>query len=437
VKVGAYIVADRLFTTHSIRFAPRPELHTTLLGVGSIIRVLLTRETADTQPCTHDYLYQIQRISKTFAGDTQYECRHFPVDSQRRSIVALNVANAFGTGILLTSAKTGVSCDINSSTDNTIPIEEFVIPNFETGLDDIVINGFVVGQIDSPDFGTNIAVGGDLTGIGDSTGIGDFAGLGDFGDIGGGGSFNGGLGAVGENPTDAGDAEPLGPLAPLGGEPGDDPSGVEEFETPEGACPGGKIIYTTADLDSDGNVIDGTIRESERNSFSIPIADFRNFASFSFRVVCPDGEQQYTDPILSGEPDPNNFEYESDTAFSVVFDYERVVVQSSTIDCTFNEPISAGGTSVSGSRFETDANVFGFKYSFSLVSASITCGPSEEAVFAPWAIIYTKTTAEGSWIEARRDQVRSDTYGGGGFAFTESIETSGRKVNLTIGGVSV
>jgi hypothetical protein len=312
VKVGAYIVADRLFTTHSIRFAPRPELHTTLLGVGSLVRVLLTRQNEGAQPFSHDYLYQIQRISKTFAGDTQYECRHFPIDSERRSIVALNVANAFGTGILLTSATTGVSCDINSSTDNTIPIEEFVIPNFETGLDDIVINGFVVGQIDSPDFGTDIAVGGDLTGIGDSTGIGDFAGLGDFGDIGGGGSFNGGLGAVGENPTDAGDAEPLGPLAPLGGEPGDDLSGVEEFETPEGACPGGKIIYTTADLDSDGNVIDGTIRESERDTFSIPIADYRNFASFSFRVVCADGEQQYTDPILFGvQPEPDPFDPEA------------------------------------------------------------------------------------------------------------------------------
>jgi hypothetical protein len=329
VKVGAYIVADRLFTTHSIRFAPRPELHTTLLGVGSIIRVLLTRETADTQPCTHDYLYQIQRISKTFAGDTQYECRHFPVDSQRRSIVALNVANAFGTGILLTSAKTGVSCDLNSPTDNTIPFEEFVLPGFvfDPGFDssdfdfDIgdftldfdpsdldpsldysfrVEDGtlFLIDEIDSTDFGTEIAVGGDLTGISD---LGD---LGSFGDIGGGGTFDGGLGEVEENPTDAGDAEPLGSLTPSGGEPGDDQCGVEEFETPEGTCPGGKIIYTTADLDSDGNVIDGTIRESERDTFSIPIADFRNFASFSFRVVCGDGSQQYTEPILCGEPDP-------------------------------------------------------------------------------------------------------------------------------------
>jgi hypothetical protein len=94
-------------------------------------------------------------------------------------------------------------------------------------------------------------------------------------------------------------------LTPSGGEPGDNQCGVEEFETPEGVCPGGKIIYTTADLDSDGNVIDGTIRESERDTFSIPIADSRNFASFSFRVVCPDGGQQYTDPILCGLPEPD------------------------------------------------------------------------------------------------------------------------------------
>ena len=39
--------------------------------------------------------------------------------------MALAVANATGTGILLTSNRTGVSCDVNSSSDTTVPAETF------------------------------------------------------------------------------------------------------------------------------------------------------------------------------------------------------------------------------------------------------------------------------------------------------------------------
>jgi hypothetical protein len=37
----------------------------------------------------------------------------------------LDVAAAVGTGIILPSGRTGVSCDVNSSSDNTIPAESF------------------------------------------------------------------------------------------------------------------------------------------------------------------------------------------------------------------------------------------------------------------------------------------------------------------------
>ena len=296
VKVGAYIVADRLFTTHSIRFAPRPESHNTLLSVGSIIRVALTRETAGTQPSKHDYLYQIQRISKTFAGETQYECRHFPVDSQRRSIVALNVMNAFGTGILLTTATTGVSCDINDDDDNTIPVEEFVVPNPGTGLDDINVGGVVIGQIDSPGFGTGIAVGGDLTGIGD---------FGDFGDIGGGGATGGGGGGDGlgepeENPSDEGESTPLGPMTsdPV---PGGDP-GVPPPET----CANPEITRFIGNIGDEGNAVKET---GGSELYSIPLSppeplggDDYNGKFIQFIFKCPNGDKQYADPIIEPEP---------------------------------------------------------------------------------------------------------------------------------------
>ncbi len=125
VKVGAYILAKRLYTTHTIRFAARPQEHNTLITAGDIIRVRLERDNTTYANSVHDYLYQVERITKTLAGDVSYEATHFPIDDQGRSLIALDVAAAVGTGIILPSGRTGVSCDVNSSSDNTIPAETF------------------------------------------------------------------------------------------------------------------------------------------------------------------------------------------------------------------------------------------------------------------------------------------------------------------------
>lgn len=128
VKVGAYILAKRVYPTHVIRFAVRPQSHNTTVTVGDIVAVSLTREATNYVASMHSYLYQVERITKTLAGDVSYEATHFPVDSQSRSLIALDVAAATGTGIIIPSGRTGVSCDVNSSTDNTIPAEEFIEP---------------------------------------------------------------------------------------------------------------------------------------------------------------------------------------------------------------------------------------------------------------------------------------------------------------------
>ena len=125
VKVGAYILAKRLYTTHTIRFAARPQEHNTTINAGDIIRVRLARENSTYANSVHDYLYQVERITKTLAGDVSYEATHFPIDDEGRSLIALDVAAAVGTGIILPSGRTGVSCDVNSSSDNTIPAESF------------------------------------------------------------------------------------------------------------------------------------------------------------------------------------------------------------------------------------------------------------------------------------------------------------------------
>lgn len=145
VKAGAYIIARRRYVTHVVRFSARPQAHNKLLVPGSIIRIRLNRTTTIGGPSNHNYFYRVERITKTLAGDVGYECSHFPVDDQNRSIIAQLVVDAAGNGVLFDTNTTGVGCDINSAVDETIPEEEFTIPDiedfdpgdFETVLDDL------------------------------------------------------------------------------------------------------------------------------------------------------------------------------------------------------------------------------------------------------------------------------------------------------------
>lgn len=128
VKVGAYILAKRTYPTHVIRFSTRPQAYNVSVTVGDIIAVNLQRQATNYIASAHHYLYQVERVTKTLAGDLTYEAVHFPVDDQNRSLIALDVAAATGSGLIIPSTRTGVDCDENLSTDNTIPAEQFIEP---------------------------------------------------------------------------------------------------------------------------------------------------------------------------------------------------------------------------------------------------------------------------------------------------------------------
>lgn len=132
VKVGAYIVAKRVYTTHTCSFTAKPGSHNISVIPGSIVRVRLIRETTGAEVGAHDYLYQVERISKTLAGDIGYECTHFPVNALDQSVVALSVLNANGSGILMSTNRTGISCDVNSSSDGTEPPDDGTPISWET-----------------------------------------------------------------------------------------------------------------------------------------------------------------------------------------------------------------------------------------------------------------------------------------------------------------
>jgi hypothetical protein len=121
IKVGAYILLRRRYVSHTVRFTARPQAHNRILSAGDIVRVKLSRQASGEAASVHDYLYQVERVTKTLAGDVSYECSHFPIDDQGRSIVALGVNNAQGTGYLFTSNRTGITCDDGNRKDDTTP----------------------------------------------------------------------------------------------------------------------------------------------------------------------------------------------------------------------------------------------------------------------------------------------------------------------------
>lgn len=123
VKIGAYIIACRAYVTHTARITLRPGDYSSTISTGDTVRLHLDRIAAGAVPGVHDYLYRVDAITKTLAGDLAVEMTHLPINSEGRSLVALEVTAATGTGVVLTSNKSGVGCDANSSSNTSIPAE--------------------------------------------------------------------------------------------------------------------------------------------------------------------------------------------------------------------------------------------------------------------------------------------------------------------------
>ena len=128
VMVGAYILASRVNVTHSITFDARPQAHNLNVQLGDIVRVKLQRKSLGLLEAVHDYLYEVISKSKSLEGVVSYECLHHPVDTQGRSIVAMAVSSVVYAGGLVSTTKSGPSCDADSSraTDASIPTEAYI-----------------------------------------------------------------------------------------------------------------------------------------------------------------------------------------------------------------------------------------------------------------------------------------------------------------------
>jgi hypothetical protein len=151
--VGAYIISKRKHVTHRLQIGVKPDAFNSTLGAGDLVRVRLDRIASTGAVSVHDYLYEVDRIGKSITGEVQLDLTHFPVDAARASVVAQEVNAATGSGLLLPTGLSGITCDVNSSTDTSVPAETFTegtFPDYGSSITDFGGGGFDFGDVSDP-----------------------------------------------------------------------------------------------------------------------------------------------------------------------------------------------------------------------------------------------------------------------------------------------
>ena len=280
VKVGTYIISRRNHITHRLRIGVKPDAFNPTLAAGDLVRVRLDRTPSTGAASVHDYLYEVDRIGKSISGEVRLELTHFPVDSGFASVVAKEVDAAVGAGFVLPTGLSGITCDVNSSSDTTVPADTSLDPD----------------DWDIPDdgsFDTDV----------DEVPPADFPGVVGGEGGGGGGTLDPGGDAAAGNPPDLLDnqlVDTLGPMqrCPIPGGPAAIP--------PDGLCAGAVVTRRLANIGDEGNAI---VQTGGEELYSIPLTppeplggDDWNGKSVTFSFECPDGTSQPADPCENPRP---------------------------------------------------------------------------------------------------------------------------------------
>jgi hypothetical protein len=144
VKAGAYIISKRRHVTHRLQLGVKPDAFNPTLAAGDLVRVRLDRIASTGADSVHDYLYEVDRIGKSITGEVQLDLTHFPVDANLASVVAQEVNAAVGGGLLLPTGLSGITCDVNSSSNTSVPAETFTsgtFPDYGSSFDAIDESG--------------------------------------------------------------------------------------------------------------------------------------------------------------------------------------------------------------------------------------------------------------------------------------------------------
>ena len=278
VKVGTYILSRRNHITHRLRISVKPDSYNPTLAAGDRVRVRLERTPSTGAASVHDYLYEVDRIGKSMSGEVSLELTHFPIDDTFASVVAKEVNAAVGAGFVLPTGLSGITCDVNSSSDTSVPADTSLDP----GDWDIPADGSFdvdVTELDPTDLD-------DMT----ESNINDLAtggvgGLGDTGD------------ADGENPSDGLDGQ----ITEFGGQESltsdgdiDDPK-VGDTLTAPAICEGGRITWYRIDASAPGGRV--IVQAPETGAPYTMIINDVNYSVYA-EIECPEPSS----PTGYGEP---------------------------------------------------------------------------------------------------------------------------------------
>jgi len=252
--------------------------------------------------------------------------------------VALEVNSAIGNGVLMPTGITGITCDINSLFDTSVPAEVGSdVPGFD-GAYDFDLGGF------------------------DSSGLGDF-GTGNAGDglSGQGAGGGGGAGSGAPSLTSSGDIN--------------DPASGDTLTAPT-ICEGGQVIYYRNDPTAPGGRVQISTGEESTYTMTINDVDYSVYAE----TVCPDPSS----PTGFGEPisttptpiirDPNNspwFYIGVPTTVALGGTYTQV--STNRVFCSSGNP--TGDLSNSGGLVpQSLGNVIQWRLLFTTATCTQTCG---------------------------------------------------------------
>ena len=126
VKAMRFAQAKRRYITHTAQAIIKAGYWNARIGEGDLIAIQLDRE--DTEGANDPLVewYLIVSMKQGREGQLSLALEHFPVDSQRRSLVALDVASVSVEEDLFITGNSGLSCDADPSraTDTSIPDED-------------------------------------------------------------------------------------------------------------------------------------------------------------------------------------------------------------------------------------------------------------------------------------------------------------------------
>jgi len=126
VKAMRFAQAKRRYVTHTAQAIVKAGYWNARTGEGDLIAIQLNREDVDgvNDPLVEWYL--IVSMKQGREGQLSLALEHFPVDSQHRSLVALDVASVSVEEDLFITGNSGPSCDADPSraTDTSIPEED-------------------------------------------------------------------------------------------------------------------------------------------------------------------------------------------------------------------------------------------------------------------------------------------------------------------------